>query len=244
MKDSRLMRASEVLKLHTTEKQLPALATSNIAEVFDDEKSAKKAAEICAKNLKNLFVKMKNEDPLKDQFDLYWEAGWRDAIQELLKLAKDPMDRMRLFDYLDMKLKNLWLKWSRPSYTYFSENSYDANYYVSFLHQDMIKEREVNKRSKKCAQNLIDLYNKFKLENEDKETLYMNVLSEWWKNIEDFLEWVSGWDIKEMFGYLSQELDAKWYIFNRPSYTYFENKNDGSAWISISEKAHDVEKAA
>ncbi|MBO4516242.1 hypothetical protein J5751_02160 [bacterium] len=71
MKDSRLMRASEVLKLHTTEKQLPALATSNIAEVFDDEKSAKKAAEICAKNLKNLFVKMKNEDPLKDQFDLY-----------------------------------------------------------------------------------------------------------------------------------------------------------------------------
>lgn len=236
-------KANEAVKLHTKKEKI-SLVASNIAEVLDDEKAAKEAAGICAQNLKDLFVKMKNKDPLKDKIDLCKEPEWRSAIQELLKFAKDPDEKMKLFDYLRINLNDLWLEWSRSAYTYFSWNFSDAYYDVSFLKQDIIKETEIENRSEKCAENLINLYENFKLENENKSVMHMHTFSEWWKNIEDFLNWVSGRDIAKMFGHLSENLDDKWYRFSRPSYTYFENKNDGSAWISIEEKAHHVEKVA
>ena len=234
------------MKLHRKQKY-PILATSNITEVLDGEKADKKEAEICAKNLKTIFIKMKNENPLKDEFDLYQTQEWRESIQKLLKHSKDPNDMARLFNYLEIELENLWLKWSRSSYSYFSWNWLNGAWYsIKFSNQDKIKEIEINNRSKKCAENLIKIYKEFKLKNENKneKSMRMNILSQWWDNIEELLNGVSGWDIASMFDYLSQELEAKWYSFSRPSYSYFESKNDGSAWISVKEKEWEIKKAA
>ena len=129
MKNTNLLKWNEAIKLHTKEKKLPMLATSSIIEVFDYEKTCKKSAEICAKKLKKLFLNMKKENPWQEEFDVYNTEEWRKIIDDFLKMEKWDINKQTLFDYLHIKLWNLWLINKRPYYGYFTNDPYNNGWY-------------------------------------------------------------------------------------------------------------------
>ena len=135
MKKTGLLKGNEVLKLHTKESapklhtkenKFTVLATSNLTEVLDDEKACKKAAELCAKKLEKLFLRLEKQYPWQEILDVYDDPQWIKIINELLKMENKQIDKKQLFEYLIMKLGNLWYESKRAWPGYFMDSPFGA----------------------------------------------------------------------------------------------------------------------
>lgn len=117
-------KANDVLKLHTTKKQLPMLVTDDVIETLDDEKAAKKAAEICAKKLEKVYLSLQKQYPGQEELDVYYDEKWMKAINELLRNETKDIDKVKLFDFLKIKLANLWYESKRSWPGYFEDSPF------------------------------------------------------------------------------------------------------------------------
>jgi len=68
-----ILKANDALKLHTTKKQLPMLVSDDVVETLDDEKAAKKSAEICAKKLEKVYLSLQKQYPGQEELDVYYD---------------------------------------------------------------------------------------------------------------------------------------------------------------------------
>lgn len=219
MDKKRLPNALKALKEHEdggfNKKDMQKPLWEAFWESLEDEKSLQKRAETCAKELAKIFKNFKRETIVATQFDLYRDNEWRKVIQSLLKWSKDKwVDYRHRFDLLEIKLKNLWLEGTRPSYSYFSENRpYPGSAWYRISQKDDAREKEIGSRVGICWDKLISVFENSQNKNKDpKEWFSIALDSEDWKMIVDFLEWISSeYDVATLFDSLNGYLLQKWY---------------------------------
>jgi hypothetical protein len=189
----------------------------------------------CADTLESVFLRLKEKDPFNENINVYGDDEWWNAITSLVD--GQGIDAQKLFDInLKEALEKKWLKFGRPSYSYFTEKSkaWWVWFSISFLNDDIIKQWEIERRTKVCADTLESVFLRLKEKDPFNEDINVYADDEWWNAITSLVDG-AWWFVKELFDvYLKNELTKKWLWFSTPSYDYFIEKSKAwTVWFNV-----------
>ncbi len=188
-----------------------------------------------AKKIKEIFLRLKKETPLKKEIDIYKDPEWWKAITDLANWAWSEVST--LFDKnLQTELYNLWLKYPSPQLSYFTQKSTSPTvcFETGFLWPDTIREEALNNRAIKCAWVINKVFLRLKKETPLQTEIDIYKDHEWWKAITDLVDWARS-DASLFFKKLQEKLYNLWLYFSSPSLSYFTEKSTSpTVWFKIS----------
>lgn len=195
------------------------------------EKELNERAEKCARILEEVYHKLKNENPIRKNIDVYGDKDWRKAITDLVDWASGS-DAQILFDRkLEKELTKRWLTFSRPAYDYFvnKERSWSVHFHVSLKGVDILREDAVQKNVEKCAETIKEIFLKLKEVSPSTYEIDIYKDSKWQEAITSLVESTFEEDTTEIFNKkLRNELTKLWLTFNSTPYVYFIDEDSRS----------------
>ncbi|MCK9466772.1 MAG: hypothetical protein M0P94_00435 [Candidatus Absconditabacterales bacterium] len=205
-----------------------------ISEAEKLESKIKKSSEA----INRLFLRLKKETPLKSEINIWQTIEGKNIMSEFLNEINDSNTIQSLFKKLQLNLKDYNLKFSHSPFIYFREKDKLPSLWfnVSFIGEDIVKEKEVKRKTQESAEQLNKIY--LRLKNSDLSKKEINIYAdpEGQKVITDFVQGTTSQNGPKLLEKLKDELSKYGLSFSYPAYNYFiEEVKTPNIWFNLKE---------